>query len=60
MLTEKQQDKIIKKALGNKKNIFIAVITETPQPETAIEVELEGIKYYVTFQFGNFACIYLN
>lgn len=60
MLTEKQQNQIIKKALGNKKNLFIAVITGTPHPDTAIEVDLGENKYYVTLQFGDFACIYLN
>lgn len=60
MLTDRQQNQIIKKALGNKNNLFIAVITETPHPETAIEVEQNGKKYYVTLQFGDFACIYLK
>ncbi len=60
MLTDKQQNQIIKKALGNKRNLFIAVITGDSHPETAIEVEQDGKKYYVTLKFGDFACIYLN
>ena len=60
MLTEKQQNQIIKKALGSTRELFIAVITVTPHPEDAIEVEQDGNKYYVTLQFGDFACIYLK
>ena len=60
MLTEKQQNQIIKKALGNARGLFIAVIAVTPHPEEAIEVEQEGKKYYVTLQCGDFACIYVN
>lgn len=60
MITEKQQNQIIKRALGSTRGLFIAVITGTPHPDTATEVELDGVKYWVTLQFGDFACIYLN
>jgi hypothetical protein len=61
MITEKQQNKIVKKALGNiKGQLFIAVVTETPHPKEAIEVEVEGSKYFVTLSYGDFAVIYLN
>jgi len=60
MLTEKQQSKIIKKALGTDRGMFIAVIAKEVHPEEATEVVLDGISYYVTLKFGDFACIYLN
>ena len=60
-MTEKTQQKIINKALGKINNqLFIAVITETKHPKDAIKVEHEGKEYFVTLQFGDFACIYLN
>ena len=61
MITEKQQNKIVKKALGNIKiDLFIAVVTETPHPKEAVEVEFEGKTYFVTLSYGDFAVIYLN
>lgn len=61
MLTEKQQNKIVRKALGvTKGQLFIAVIEETPHPKTAIDVEFEGNTYFVDLQFGDFAMIYLR
>ena len=60
MLTEKQQSKIIKKALGSDRGLYIAVITGDTHPETAIQVDLDGKSYYVTLSHGDFACIYLS
>jgi len=61
MITEKQQSKIVKKALGNiKGQLFVAVVKETPHPKEAIEVEFEGATYFVTLSYGDFAIIYLN
>lgn len=60
MLTEKEQEKIVRKAFGNTKGMFIAVITEDKHPENAKEVELNGVKYYVTLKFGDFCCIFIN
>ncbi len=61
-MTEKEQLEIVKKALGvkSRRGLFIAVITGTPHPQDSKEVEYNDKIYYVTIQYGDFVCIYLN
>ena len=61
MLTKQKQDLIIKRALGTHLgSLYVAVISESLHPAQAIETEVDGVKYYVTLEFGDFCCIFLK
>jgi len=64
-LTQNDQDLILTKTLDKlnldkSKDFFIAVITKENHPNGATEILHNNSTYYVTIQFGDFVCIYLN